>query len=97
MASLVFTRHLLNCDGCGLIFGTQRGFSSLTEARAAAYNAGWRFPNRVTASGKPANATSDVCPDCIEGWTPIQASKTINYQRALTLAEVARLPTGNAE
>jgi hypothetical protein len=95
MASLVFTRFLLNCDGCGVIFGDQRGFGSLTEARASAYNAGWRFPNRVTAQGKPAAAASDACPDCIDTWTPIQAGRTINHQRALTLAQVSRLPAGS--
>jgi hypothetical protein len=68
------------------------GFSSLTEARAAAYGQGWRFPNRITTQDKPAAATSDACPACIDGWTPIQAGKTLNHQRSLTLAEVALLP-----
>ena len=97
MASLVFTRYVINCDGCESIFGDRRGFESLTEARAAAYMAGWRFPNRLNAKGVPANATSDVCPECIGAWVPVQARKVANHQRALTQAEVMQLPYADKE
>lgn len=92
MSSLTFTRYLINCDGCEVIFGDQQGFSSLTEARAVAYSAGWRFPNRLNTKGVPANATSDVCPKCIGKWEAPTGRKVASYQRALTLAEVALLP-----
>jgi hypothetical protein len=91
MASLSFLRHLIECDGCKVTFGDQQGFDSLTEARALAYAAGWRFPHMVDAKGKATKRTSDVCPDCLSTWTAEQFGKTGQRQRVLTVTEAAKL------
>jgi sarcosine oxidase delta subunit len=63
------TYSAIECDGC-----QQRlkgDFSSATEARAAAYADGWRFPLRVNASGDAVRSrANDVCGECLPDWIP---------------------------
>lgn len=88
MATVTFTRHTITCDGCGTLFPADLGAASLTEVRAAAYVAGWRFPPQVNRkSGNAATATSDACPVCIPAWQPRPAGK--DKSRVLTAAEAA--------
>lgn len=95
MTSVTLVRYLIECDGCQVLFGDREGFESLTEARAAAYGQGWRFPNQLKANGQAAAQTSDVCAKCVPGWQPcptgISARPRKNFQRMLTKAEVAQL------
>jgi hypothetical protein len=73
MSVVQVIRVVLECEGCKAILGTPLGFPNTTEARAAAYNDGWRFPNRVNEQGETvAKTTNDVCPECIPGWEPRQ-------------------------
>lgn len=42
-------------------------FASAIEARAAAYNEGWRFPAKLLGDDSPSpTQVSDACPDCAE-------------------------------
>ena len=92
MAGLTIIRYLVNCDGCGAIFGDQLGFETHMQARALAYAEGWRFPSQFTAKGAPGNRTFDVCPSCIGTWGPTQKSKVPNSYRQLSRAEIGALP-----
>lgn len=67
VSARVVTRLILVCDGCGTEFDEH---PNATEARAAAYGAGWRYPSKVKANGTQATRTSDVCPKCLPGWVP---------------------------
>jgi hypothetical protein len=67
MSSKTITRFILVCDGCGT---ETTQYANGTEARAIAYNEGWRFPSTITSTGRPAGRASDVCPKCIDDWTP---------------------------
>lgn len=69
-------RTFLVCAGCKAEHGPPAGHSSAVEARAAAYADGWRFLPRVRASGAVSMETDDVCPYCIEGWTPRSAKNS---------------------
>lgn len=91
MASLTIMRYLIECDGCKAVFGDQEGFGSLTETRALAYAAGWRFPSQLTAQGVASARTSDVCSACAPTWTPEQCGTTGPRQRVLRRPEVERL------
>lgn len=63
-------RQHLECDRCGALLGNEGvGYESPMDARAAAYAAGWRFPNRVGKSGNKLKITSDLCPACVAGET----------------------------
>ncbi|MEA5366045.1 hypothetical protein VA596_41410 [Amycolatopsis sp., V23-08] len=95
MAALTFQLTVISCDGgeCEAVFGTPDGFLSAMDARAAAYAAGWRFPNHTTRSGNAARTTSDVCPVCVPGWT---AQKQGQRHRQLTLNEARKLREGSA-
>jgi hypothetical protein len=97
VTGLTFTRHLIECDGCGVIFGSREGFESQTEARAAAYAAGWRFPHVLTAKGKGSNQTSDACGECAPGWKPRQCGEKKSYARMLSKSEVSGLVATNRE
>ncbi len=89
MATLKVVANLLECDGCKAVTGLPHGYDSPTEARAAAYAAGWRFPSHTTKSGtRPASTTSDVCPACAPGWTP---QPRASRARQITGAELAAL------
>lgn len=75
MSTLAMTRYLLECDGCQTTMGTESGgLRSALEARAAAYSEGWRFPPQLRADGTLGVNASDVCPKCIDGWTPERRS-----------------------
>lgn len=74
MSSYPTTRWILVCDGCEEEHGAPTGHLTALEMRAAAYADGWRFPARVKANGDPSKQTNDVCPKCIDGWTPNAAS-----------------------
>jgi hypothetical protein len=100
MTSVTLVRYLIECDGCLAIFGDHDGFESSTEARAAAYGQGWRFPNRLKANGEAGSQASDVCPECLPGWKPqaLIDKKRKNYGgRMLSKAEVAQLADGTAD
>lgn len=66
MAIATIRRVVMRCDGCGSTLGD---FPSATEARAAAYSQGWRFPARVDRRGQPMVSSSDACPECLPAWT----------------------------
>lgn len=87
MATVQIVRNVLECDGCKAIFGTPSGYASPMEARAEAYAAGWRFPNQVNKYGDTVRTTSDVCPNCIQNWTPQERT---SRQRVATQAEVRK-------
>lgn len=89
MASLIIVRYVIGCDGCNATFGTRAGFESLTEARAAAYGEGWRFPAQTGAKGQPIATSSDVCPACTDAWQPRPRS---SRQRMLTKSQINQLP-----
>lgn len=91
MSSITLIRYLIDCDGCQAIFGDHEGFDSLTEARAAAYGQGWRFPNQLKANGQAATHTSDVCGECAPDWKPHASGEKRNFQRMLSRAEVDQL------
>lgn len=90
MATITFTHHLIGCDGCDAVFGMNLGACSLTEMRAAAYAAGWRFPPQLTAkSRRIATKTSDVCPACTGTWEPQAAGQSL--ARVLSAGQAAEL------
>lgn len=94
MTSVTLVRYLIECDGCLVIFGDHEGFDSHTEARAAAYGQGWRFPCRLKVNGQAGNQTSDVCPECLPDWQPqalIDKTRKNYGGRMLSKAEVAQL------
>jgi hypothetical protein len=62
----------LICDRCGATVGNDEAYRSATEARAAAYTLGWRFPANVNAKGELSASTSDACPECFPTWEPQQ-------------------------
>lgn len=98
MSSLTFTRYLIECDGCGAVFGSREGFESQTEARAAAYATGWRFPHVLTAKGVASNQTSDACGKCAPDWKPRQCGqKKQGFARMLSKSEVSKLIATNEE
>lgn len=73
---------ILECDGCGTELNAGEQFRTSMEARAAAYAAGWRFPARITSTGKAsAQRGSDVCPTCVPGWKPEPLKARHGYQR----------------
>jgi hypothetical protein len=59
------TRYVLACDGCRTELPEAQ---TATEARGAAYAAGWRFPPQLKADGSPSSNASDVCPKCLPDW-----------------------------
>lgn len=63
MSGRVITKFILTCDACDVDLGE---FESATEARAAAYVEGWRFPNKLNKKGAEMRRTHDVCVDCRE-------------------------------
>ncbi|MGI5162772.1 hypothetical protein ACQEU3_47200 [Spirillospora sp. CA-253888] len=86
MGIVQVVRVVLECDGCQAIYGAPTGVASDTEARAAAYNDGWRFPTLVSrTTGKPMRGTSDVCPACAPDW---KARTCITLQRRATAEEI---------
>lgn len=91
MASLSLLRYLIECDGCKAVFGAPKGFDSLTEARAAAYATGWRFPHMLNRAKRATTRTSDACPACMPNWNPEQVGTTGQRQRVLTRAEIDAL------
>lgn len=91
MAGLKLVVNLLECDGCAALFGAPNGYGSPMDARAAAYQKGWRFPNQVTSKGNAANTTSDVCPSCVAGWKP---QLTGSRARAISRDELAKRTGG---
>lgn len=66
MSGRTITRYVLACDGCGKEMPEAQ---SATEARAAGYSDGWRFPPQAKADGSTSSNASDVCPACLPGWT----------------------------
>lgn len=70
MATRTISFHTLVCDGCSKQIGKglEEPYGSVIEARAAAYAAGWRFPERYRARGGESKTVSDVCPDCLPTW-----------------------------
>lgn len=66
MSGRIITKYVLACDGC---LKELPPFQSSTEARGAAYAAGWRFPPQTKADGSTSSNASDVCPDCLPTWT----------------------------
>lgn len=78
MSGRTITKYVLACDGCGV---EREPFESATEARAEAYNAGWRFPAQLTESGSTSSRASDECPACQPGWKP-QPAKAWQARRA---------------
>jgi hypothetical protein len=81
MAHRTISYHQLVCDGCKTVFGEGVYYSSTIESRAAAYNEGWRFPERCKVAGGLSKTVNDVCPKCAEGWV---------RQPALNVHAVAR-------
>lgn len=69
-------RSFLVCAGCKEEHGLPDGHRSAVEARAAAYTDGWRFVPRVRVTGRVSMETDDVCPACVDGWTPRRASNS---------------------
>lgn len=92
MTTLTIVRHLLECDGCGTIFGNRNGYDSQMEARAMAFAAGWRFPNQVTVKETASSHVSDVCPQCAPAWKAQSRNEKRTHQRMLAVAEWAQLP-----
>ena len=82
MATRVINFHTLICDGCEKTFGTTTQYS-IIEARAAAYGAGWRFPERVRATVGESKTVNDVCPSCAPDWKP-QAARNNHIRRRTT-------------
>lgn len=74
MSTRVLCLHTLVCDGCGAVFGREPGFGSTIEARAAAYSAGWRFPEKVRVSSGPSRTVNDVCQECVPTFQPSLAT-----------------------
>lgn len=70
MTTNQITRVILICDGCATEHGAPDGHPSATEARAAAYADGWRFPPQLRADGQPGTSASDACPQCLPNWQP---------------------------
>lgn len=71
MGVVTVTRIVLECDGCGAIFGAPIGLAlNPMEARATAFAEGWRFPNRINGEGELLTTTNDVCPVCAPDWKP---------------------------
>jgi hypothetical protein len=80
MSVVTYAKCTIRCDGCGAkLSGEHRNG---LEARAAGWQLGWRFPNRVRVSGEPATLTNDVCPDCIDDWKPRPAPPSGRDYRA---------------
>lgn len=90
MGTVVVTRNMVGCDGCGAVYGLPEGYGSPMEARAAAYADGWRYPNQVTKTGAAIKAVSDVCPACVDGWVPALRGARL---RVLKRADVDRQET----
>jgi hypothetical protein len=73
---------ILDCDGCRTELNDGFLFRTAMEARAAAYSEGWRFPARLTSTGKPSGLrSSDVCPTCLPDWKAQQVSARHGYRR----------------
>lgn len=64
MSGYVVFRYVLVCDRCETSLGEDGKYESATEARADAYNLGWRYPKRTTKHGHPSTRTYDVCAVC---------------------------------
>ncbi len=64
MSGYTVSRYVLTCDRCDTSLGEDGKYESATEARADAYNLGWRYPKRTTSNGKPSTRTYDVCAVC---------------------------------
>jgi hypothetical protein len=95
MGVVTVTRIVLECDGdgCDATFGEPLGALNGMELRAAAYAAGWRFPNRLGKNGEVVTSTSDACPACAPRW---KAREVGPGQRAATYAELrAWTPDGD--
>lgn len=89
MATLAMTLYLMECDGCQSTLGLPNGYSSATEARAAAYAEGWRYPPQPTKTGKVGARTFDVCPACLPEWRP--EHRAASRTRAILMFEVEAL------
>lgn len=62
---------VLVCDGCGVQVGLHGEFRNALEARAYAFNLGWRFPPLVNKDGSfHASSANDVCTRCLPNWLP---------------------------
>jgi hypothetical protein len=76
----VMTYSVLVCDGCAVTYPEKKddeNHLNPISVRAAAYGAGWRYPSRINVNGLPArDRASDVCPACIDGWTPRPTNRT---------------------
>lgn len=70
MSTRTVSFHTLVCDGCQVQFGMDAYHPSQIEVRAAAYNAGWRFPERYRARGGESKTVNDVCGECHPTWVP---------------------------
>lgn len=82
MSAQQVSSMILVCDGCQAELHDGEMFRTAMEARAAAYNEGWRFPARTTSTGKPSGGrTSDVCPTCLPGWQPEPVTARHGYRR----------------
>ncbi len=80
MTAVQIFRLLIQCEGCGVLFGKPLGFISSEDARAAAAEAGWTFPPKFNKrTQKPTGRNSDVCPDCSPDWTPRSAPSKARY------------------
>lgn len=80
MTIKIVSRRVLVCDGCGVEFGDVTGFENTQTAHCEAYAAGWRFPSKTTQAGLPVASTSDVCPACVEGWTPVVDGRSLRLR-----------------
>lgn len=70
MSIRAISLSVLVCDGCATTRNGSEGQNAL-ELRGEAYGEGWRFPNKVNATGAPvARVHDDVCPQCVEDWKP---------------------------
>ncbi|MEU9558008.1 hypothetical protein [Streptomyces fumanus] len=81
MATLSISSVILHCDGCNKPLNDGETFRSSTEARAAAYAAGWRFPPMATKTGKLSAQGSDACPECLPNWKTLPLASRHSYQR----------------
>lgn len=82
MTALHINTVVLQCDGCGSQLLNGQPFPSTTEARAAAYGQGWRFPNQISQrTGQPVQTASDACPNCLTNWAPQTNEPRPRYQR----------------
>lgn len=86
MATRTVSFHTLVCDGCDKQFGLDTQFASAIEVRAAAYGAGWRFPERYRKTGGESKTVNDVCPVCWPDW---QRQPAQNNWGARRTAEVS--------